>query len=285
MVANVAASNPLITTVSQGTFNVSSAGGVQGTAMPDPAVQFALAGGTLASTETLPMWGGVGIYLDTPGVTGGPNYTLGTVVGRATSLTNLLAFSVFDQNYAMINSPQSPVPASPSYGQVNYYPLGSRARIWLAADPSVATAAPGSLVNQSVSWDFVNQKIIPYAGATTISSGTYNSTSGLVTLTMASAVNLNPGDTVTVSSATGTGSFASINGTFQAGVGTTGSTVTYTIAPSLTLTITGGSLQTSGILPVQLLDFSATTSQTVVYNSVTGFLTWNFAGCAVLCRV
>ena len=65
MVANIAF-NPNITTVSAGMFNTSSVGLVQGTAYPDPAIRYKLAGGTLASTETLPMWGGVGIYTDVP---------------------------------------------------------------------------------------------------------------------------------------------------------------------------------------------------------------------------
>lgn len=77
---------------------------------------------------------------------------------------------------------------------------------------------------------------------TVISSGTYNSGTGLVMLTLASALDLDPGDTVTVSGATGTGSCSSINGTWTAGAGTAGSTVTYTIATGLAMTITGGNL-------------------------------------------
>jgi len=57
---------------------------------------------------------------------------LGGNVGRATALTGskaLTGFSAFDQDYAMINTPQSPVPTSASFGQVNFYRLGSNARI------------------------------------------------------------------------------------------------------------------------------------------------------------
>jgi hypothetical protein len=83
---------------------------------------------------------------------------------------------------------------------------------------------------------------------TTIASGTYNSTTGLVTLTLTADVSVKQGDLVTVASATGTGSFASINGTFQAGAGSTGTTLTYTVAPSLTMTITGGNVNaTTGL--------------------------------------
>jgi hypothetical protein len=86
--------------------------------------------------------------------------------------------------------------------------------------------------------------------AASISSATYNSTSGLVTLTLNAARALVPGNNFTVSGATGTGAVGNINGQFVAGSGTTGTTVTYTIAPSLTMTITGGrvaNLQQNGI--------------------------------------
>lgn len=278
--------NPYITTVASGSFDgASSTGLVQGTALPDPAVRYALVGGVLASSETLPMWGGVGIYIDIPGAAGA-SIPLGTPVGRATALTGskaLLGFSVFDQNYAAVSSPQSPVPLVGVGGPVNYYPLGSRARLELACDPALVSLE-GSIINTSVSWDFINQQVTPYMGSTAISSGTYNSTSGLVTLTVVGNT-INPGDTVVISSATGTGSFASINGTYTAGAGTTATTITYTIAPSLTLTITGANFATSGILPVQLLSIYPTNCMTVSYNSVTGFATWNRNGAACVVRI
>ena len=79
--------------------------------------------------------------------------------------------------------------------------------------------------------------------STTISSGTYNATTGLVTLTLAASLGLSPGNLVEVSAATGTGSYASIDGTFVCGAGTSGTTVTYTVAAALTMTITGGNAE------------------------------------------
>src|ERR1700740_2095431 len=107
--------NPFLTSVASNTFDGASAAGVvQGTAYPDPAIRYKLAGGVLVSTETLPMWGGVGLFTDIPGASGGPFVGQGPLVGRATTLSGgskpLNAFSVFDQAYGMVNSPQSPVP-------------------------------------------------------------------------------------------------------------------------------------------------------------------------------
>lgn len=281
MVANVQF-QPYNQTNAPGTYTTQAVGLVQGQAYPDPAIRFKLAGGVLSANETIVMWGGVGIYTNVPGANGGA-VQLGPVVGRATALTGttaLTGFSVTDQAYGMIITPSSPVPTIGSGGQVNYYRLGSGARIAVAADPSLITLQ-GLLTTTAVSWDFVNQKLIPSV-STTASSGTYNSTTGLVTLTLAATQTLSPGDTVTVSGATGTGSFANINGTFQAGVGTGSTTLTYTIATGLTLTITGATVATSGILPVQVLDIQPSNNMTVLPPDSNGNIKWNFNGAAAL---
>lgn len=77
---------------------------------------------------------------------------------------------------------------------------------------------------------------------TTIASGTYNSGTGLVTLTLTASLGFQPGSNVTISGATGTGTVSDIDGTFVAGPGTGGTTLEYTIATGLTLTITGGNV-------------------------------------------
>jgi len=101
----------------------------------------------------------------------------------------LTGFSVFDQAHAMINTPQSPVPLAASGGQVNFYRLGSQARLAVAMDQALVSQE-GSVINlpSSFSWDFVNQRLIPFLGTLTISSGTYVSGTGLGTLTMSAPV-------------------------------------------------------------------------------------------------
>ena len=53
-----------------GLFNTTANGVRQGTAYADPSTRYRLRAGILAQTETIPMWGGVGIYANIPG--GGP---------------------------------------------------------------------------------------------------------------------------------------------------------------------------------------------------------------------
>src|SRR5215813_1272108 len=168
MVANIAF-NPLLQTNASGMFNIESDGFVVGTAMPDPATRFALAGGWLATAETLPMFGGIAINESVPQERPPVSRTdvaLGGIIARATTLAagagTTTGFSVFDQNYAAVNTPQSPVPVVGSGGLVNFYRLGSGARVALAIDPALVTLE-GGLITQQVSWDFSAQRIIAFA--------------------------------------------------------------------------------------------------------------------------
>ena len=81
--------------------------------------------------------------------------------------------------------------------------------------------------------------------STTISSGSYTTGTGAVTLTTAASHGLGVGDTFTIASAAGTGSFAALNGTFITTAGTTGTTLNFSIVTGLTITISGGNVTTS----------------------------------------
>jgi hypothetical protein len=171
--------NPQVTTTAAGTFGVDWDGLMQGVAMPDPGTMWALAGGYVAPAETDPMFGGIAITEHVPLAIGSPPNSpateLGGPIGRATAVASgaapITGFSVFDQNYAMINWPASPVPLASAYQQVNFYRLGSGARIVLAMDPALAATLYGSVVNSPsalVTWDFVNQRLIAIGGGTAL---------------------------------------------------------------------------------------------------------------------
>ena len=249
MTASLAVSSTATINAS-GTFGVTWDGLVQGTAFPDPETRYALRSGWLSNSETIPMWGGVGLYVEVPGVSGGPVISQGCQVGRATSLSSsvpLLGFSVFDQAYGMVNSPVSPVPLIGSYGQVMYYLLGSGARIVVACDP-LLISLEGEMINTAVSWDFGNQMLIPSLAGITITTGsTYNNTTGVITLILPST-GFSPGDSLTLSSLTGTGAYASLDGTWTVltVTGTTGATLQGPIGVGAS-TITGGTATVGGI--------------------------------------
>lgn len=115
-----------------------------------------------------------------------------------------------------------------------------------------------------------------------IASGTYNATTGLVTLTLSSALSAEPGASIVVSGLTGTGAFASADGTWVAGAGTGGETVTYTIATSLAMTITGGTCEDSiGLANGQTFLTTIAGAQPSTYNgtflaTVTGATTFTY---------
>lgn len=160
--SNSIAFNPMQTTNNLGGFSYQSNGLVQGVAMDDPAVRFALAGGTLATDETLPMWGGVGIYAHVPPVA---SETLGTIVGRADNLTpyaakQMVGFSVVNQATAWLTTPQSPAPTAAGGMTVPYFLFGSGARIAVDCDATLAAALLNGTIVPEVYWDFTNQQLV-----------------------------------------------------------------------------------------------------------------------------
>jgi hypothetical protein len=191
--------NPVATSVAAGTFNVDTDGYIQGTALDNPAVRYQLAGGFLASTETVPMWGGTLISEAVPSgtiqptssqvsnVLGGPitralqlNATAGTpVTGDATGI------AVFDQNYAAYNYPGNEVPIVGNNMLVNFYRFGSLARIAVPCAAGLSTLE-GVITTSKLSWDFnanngIGELVLAESGnltQTTITAATWAATSG-----------------------------------------------------------------------------------------------------------
>jgi hypothetical protein len=287
--------NPNYTNNAAGTFGISWDGLIQGTTYPDPATRYALRGGYLLNTETVPMWGGVGIFVDVPGVSGGPVIAQGGGVGRATSISStypLLGFSVFDQAYGMINSPTSPVPLVGSYGQVMYYLLGSGARLSVAMDAAL-TSLEGGLINAQVSWDFVNQRLIPYVASyagDTITAATWNSTTGVITFTVTTGSELSVGSDFTVNGVVATAVGAnglSYNGTWKAISPT--STTTVTVQGVAGTANNPGTYSSGGTIPAgggalacKIERTYATNCMTVSGPDANSNYTWNRNGAAAV---
>ena len=150
-------------------------------------------------------------------------------------------------------------------------------------DPVLASLS-GSVITTPVAWDFTNQLLVPYeASAYTISSAVYTTGTGALALTLSTTPAFSAGDAVALSSLTGTGSYASLNGTWTV-TSVVGYVVTVAATAGLTATVTGGSLAEAGgtgstsILPVKVLDFNIGNSMTVSYSATTGFATWNRSG-------
>lgn len=279
--------NPFITTSANGTFSVQSEGFNQGVALDDPAVRNALAGGPLASTETLPMWGGVGIAEYIPTATANPS--IGSSIARATSIAStvpLIGFSVFNQATAWVTSPQSECPSAGVGMTIPYYRLGSGARIAVAVDPSLVSL-DGGLVNQQVSWDFNNQRLQPYDAATTTYSITsitssFNSATNIYTMVVVMAV---PslvgavGDAINISGVTGTGA-SLVNGNQIVTAFTDASNFSFQVAAASGAIATGALGGTKVLnagtvaLPVKVLKLNIGNSKIVQYDAVNNYVHW-----------
>lgn len=292
--------NPVNTTNAAGSFGVDWGGGFQGMMLDDPAVRYQLAGGYLASTETLPMWGGVGINeaIPTPNSTTLPSPSIGSVITRATAIANgvgqLTGFSVFNQNNAAITTPQSPVPLIGTGQTLNFARFGTNARVWLQMAPALTSLYASNSLTQ-VSWDFNAQQLIPYQAAyasASVASATYTSSTGVLAVTFGAApASTTPtvGATFTISGmTTSAGSAALVNGDFTlVSSASAGTVLNFNIGIGLgTITInssTGTLAAGGGAVPLRaILRVESNNSMVVSYNATTGFATWNRAGSTAL---
>jgi photosystem II stability/assembly factor-like uncharacterized protein len=102
---------------------------------------------------------------------------------------------------------------------------------------------PYYTINGGTTWSPIDLTSAGVVNPYTISSGTYNPSTGLVTLTMSSAASFSTEARFNVNGLSGAGTnLGNLNGNFTA-VSASGSTVTYTAATGLgSITITGGNL-------------------------------------------
>jgi hypothetical protein len=197
--------SPFTTSNFTGSFVNSSQGLVQGTASDDPMTRQALSGGVVYASETYPMWGGIAIteiiptagYLVAAGM-------LGPTLKRATTIatvgSGITGFIVTDQAYNGIITTGSPVPLFVQGGTAHFYRLGSRAKVNVQIDTTLATNLLGNAYNTQVAWDFTNQKLSTFSSGTAldvkvldIQTGnsktiTYNTSTGLATYSETGAV-------------------------------------------------------------------------------------------------
>lgn len=282
---------PYGTTNGIGSFSIQSNGFIQGQAMDAPNSRYNLAIGNLSAAATGPIWGGMAISESIPAAT--VDGAAGGTIVAATAQSNLTGFSVFDQAYSWVGSPTSPVPTAGFTGDsINFYRLGSGARVAVAMDPSLVSL-DGSLITSQVSWDFNNQVLQPYDASTatySVTSLTASFASGVWTfaVVMAAASPVGGvGDFINVSGVTGTGA-SLINGnqiitsftdnqhfSFQI---TAASGAFSAGAQSGTIVLNYG----TQALPVKVLQTNVGNSMIVSYNATTGAASWNRFGSAAI---
>lgn len=302
--------NPYATSNAAGSFNTTSEGHIQGVFLDDPAVRYTLAGGTYlgSSQPTMPMIGGAAV---TEGIRDGVaglgtlpaagNASLGNIIDYASTVTaasganaslgQITGFSVLNQMYNGVSTPQSPAPTFGAGNGVGYFRLGSGARIVVAMDPSLVSAS-GYLITSYFGWNWNGQFLQAYDAATptiNVTSMTYATTNGgQIAVVAAAPTNIAAvGDLVNISGATttGTGGNSAVNGTFVVNTFTDNQhfTVSATNAGGAAYygTISTGSAvinQGTGALPVKVLSFDIGNSMTYQWDPVNSVATWNRNG-------
>lgn len=151
--------NPYATTTPQNTFLLETQGYIQGVAYDDSSAYQWLAGGVLASTETLPMWGGVPIeeLVNLPGTNAD---SLGGNVKRSASQATVTGWSVFNQAAHMVITPGNTVPLASIKNGVQFFRLGTNQRIAVQADPALAAGVSGDSISAAaLYWDVTNYRV------------------------------------------------------------------------------------------------------------------------------
>lgn len=147
--------NPYVSGNFPDTFVQDSKGFVQGTYAANAVSKNLLTVGKLASTETLPMWGGVAVQelmaTDESGV---------NQIKRATNYATTTGFSVSAQTYHALVTTDNTVPVVPVGSDVQFFRLGSKARIYLPIDPALDLTT--LQIGEPVSFDFTTGEIIAF---------------------------------------------------------------------------------------------------------------------------
>ncbi len=159
--------NPATTTSPQNTFLGQTNGYVQGTFQDDPTSRLWLAGGTVATGTTVPVYGGMALSEVVAPVN---NDTTGSTLSVAPPIAGSInAWSVFNQGYNGIITPGNSVPQYPVGATLMYFRTGSNARIAVKADSTVIANAAGTPVSGTAwFWDTVLQTLTATSNANTV---------------------------------------------------------------------------------------------------------------------
>jgi hypothetical protein len=281
--------NPQLTSSPQSSFLQQTEGYVQGAFFDDTTSRMQLVAGIIASTVTGPVWGGMAITENVPAPNAGQN---GNSLVLATTNAGITAFTVFNQANNMVIVPGNTVQQAVAGMSMSYFRLGSNARIGVQCDPTLAANLDNGAINQQVSWDFVNQLLVPYTpgyAANTITNAVWASTAGgqtTYTVSTNPTALVFPGDRILVSGVVNTGgaSTSAFNGDWIV-VSTSATTIVVSAPSSVSLGTyaSGGTVNAAagGILAVKTLSVN-TNSKIVNYNSTTGALTYSTGAVAIV---
>lgn len=185
--------NPVVQTNFPDVFSVTTTGYVQGAFLDDPATRFELAQGIVSLSATQPMWGGLFITESLP-TPGSEADEVTSVLAPATTSGAITGITTINQGAAMVQTPQSTTPVSAAGMAINFFRVGSGARIAMQATSAAATAwQGGSILPTTLYWDTSNLWLTNTSGSGIIGPLSYK------------VVSINVGNSKVVSYSSGTG--------------------------------------------------------------------------------
>lgn len=181
--------NPMTQQAATSSFVTDTQGYIQGTYLDDPAMRFQLASGTIASSVTQPVWGGLPITLTVP-ADNSPE--AGPTIALASTIAGIAGWTLFNQSHNMILTPGNNVPQADAGMTINFAKPGSLLRVAVKCNSTLLNNLAGGLDNVQVAWDFTNDELTTYSSGTAlpvtieaVSSTSqvvnYNSSTGAVT--------------------------------------------------------------------------------------------------------
>lgn len=151
---------PYTTTNAQDSFLLQTDGWVVGTFVDNPALRYTLEGGIVSSSQATPLWGGLPVTLEVPAPgSGGSSSGLGSTILAATASTNIDGWCVLNQASAGVITASSNTPLYPSNTSANFVRAGSGLWVVLEVNPAAVNTIAGGGSNQTLYWDFVNNRI------------------------------------------------------------------------------------------------------------------------------
>jgi len=155
--------NPMLTQSPQDTFLLESQGYIQGLMYDDPVAFQLMETGIIASGVSGSVYAGTGVQLSVNAI---DKNLLGPQISIAANNAGMDGFIVGNKLYNGTLVPGNSAPVVVAGQTATLVKFGSGARIAVACDPTLAAALDGNSINQQVSWDFANQKLVAYsAGA------------------------------------------------------------------------------------------------------------------------
>ena len=184
--------NPALMTSPQNTFILETQGFMQGLTQQDWASRAWLESGIVASTVTQPIWGGLGVLIDTANAAVNDNRQGPTISPASTTQIN--GFTVFDQAINMVQVPGNNVAVATAGQSVAFYNFGSNARIPVPIASGTLSSFEGVSRSTPLYWDTVNFCLTVTSGADTVA---------LPSATKIASINAANSKTVSYNSSTG----------------------------------------------------------------------------------